>query len=199
MNSSFWNQKYSAVEYLYGCVPNDFLKASYSLIPDGPVLSLAEGEGRNACFLASLGKEVTGVDFSVEAVKKAQKLAQSKELSASFIHADLAEYDPGKDRWAAIVSIFAHTNPSLRKVLHRKVIDALLPGGVFILEAYHPKQVGRGTGGPADPHFCMTTETLREELQGLDILHLRELSRNVVEGTGHTGEASVVQCVGRKP
>jgi len=56
-----WNQRYSGDEFAYGTEPNSFLAENVKLLT-GPVLSLAEGEGRNAVFLASLGLEVLGVD-----------------------------------------------------------------------------------------------------------------------------------------
>ena len=62
-----------------------------------------------------------------------------------------------------------------------------------------PAQVGRGTGGPQDPDMTPTPAGLRAELAGLEFEHAAELEREVVEGRYHTGLASVVQLVGRKP
>jgi hypothetical protein len=84
---------------------------------------------------------------------------------------------------------------SERVLLHRKIVDALKPNGVFVLEAYTPDQLQFGTGGPKDPDMLLTAATLREELTGLEFLILREVEREVVEGTLHTGRASVVQCL----
>ena len=57
-----WDERYAAEEYVYG-TDNAFLKEHAQRLA-GPVLSVAEGEGRNAVFLASLGLEVLGVDGS---------------------------------------------------------------------------------------------------------------------------------------
>ena len=57
-----WDERYSAEEYAYGTEPNTFLTANFAHLPKGRVLSLAEGEGRNAVFLAQQGYGVTGVD-----------------------------------------------------------------------------------------------------------------------------------------
>jgi hypothetical protein len=46
---------------------------------------------------------------------------------------------------------------------------------------------------------CPTLAALREELPGLNFEIGRELERNVVEGAGHSGIASVVQVLARKP
>jgi len=51
------------------------------MIPHGRILSLAEGEGRNAVYLASLGYEVTGVDGSEIGLRKTISLLLFKDLS----------------------------------------------------------------------------------------------------------------------
>ncbi|HIA14519.1 MAG TPA: SAM-dependent methyltransferase, partial [Nitrospirales bacterium] len=58
-----WNQRYAGDEYIYGTEPNSLLAEHVDLLI-GPVLSLVEGEGRNAVFLASQGLKVHGVDGS---------------------------------------------------------------------------------------------------------------------------------------
>ena len=69
-----WDARYASQDYFYGTAPNDFLAAHAGMI-DGPVLSLAEGEGRNAVFLARRGLQVRGVDSSAVGLTKAQRLA----------------------------------------------------------------------------------------------------------------------------
>ena len=49
-----WNERYGKPEYAFGTKPNDFLVLVASQIPQGRVLCLGEGEGRNAVYLASL-------------------------------------------------------------------------------------------------------------------------------------------------
>ena len=51
-----WNERYNRAEYVFGTEPNDFLKENFQKIElCGRVLCLAEGEGRNAVFLAEQG------------------------------------------------------------------------------------------------------------------------------------------------
>ena len=88
-----WDERYSAEEYVYGTSPNNFLEANFSSIPKGKVLSLAEGEGRNAVFLAKQGYSVTAVDASLVGLNKARKLAEDNGVVIEFIQADLANYD----------------------------------------------------------------------------------------------------------
>lgn len=195
-----WDQRYGTREYVYGTAPNDFLAQHARDIPErGRVLCLADGEGRNGVHLATLGHPVVSVDLSEVGLAKARKLAETRGVRIETVHADLAEYDFAEARWDGIVSISAHLPGAVRRSVHAAVVRALRPAGVLILEAYTPDQIGRGTGGPSDPDFMMTEQILRAELPGLAFEHLATLERSVVEGSFHTGVASVVQCVARRP
>ena len=193
-----WDERYSAEEYAYGTNPNNFLEANVSSIPKGKVLSLAEGEGRNAIFLASQGYSVTAVDSSLVGLSKARKLAEDNGVTVEFIHTDLAEYDLGENKWDGIVSIFCPLPSSIRKQLHKKVEAALKRNGVFLLEAYTPAQLKYGTGGGNSVDVMQSKESLSLELAGLKFKHLIELERDVVEGIYHTGIGAVVQAIASK-
>ena len=195
---SFWDEKYDADEFMYGKEPNDFLRNNVDALPHGKVLCLADGEGRNSVFIASTGRAVWSVDLSTKGPLKTQRLAAERGVEVTAESADLADYDLGENRWDAIVSIFAHMPIDVREDLHKRVATALKPGGVFLLEAYTPSQVGRGTGGPQDPALTMQLNALKEELAPLTFVVVQEIERNVVEGIGHTGMASVVQVIARK-
>lgn len=195
---AMWDERYGSEHYLYGVEPNAFLVANEPSLPQGRVLCLADGEGRNSVFLAATGRCVTSVELTEAGTTKARKLAAERDVVVDAIVADLADYDLGPGRWDVIVSIFAHMPPAIRARLHRRVVEALRPGGLFLLEAYTPEQIGRGTGGPSSAELMMTAEALRVELAPLEFLHLVETDREVVEGTAHTGVGSVVQVLARK-
>jgi hypothetical protein len=165
-----WDERYNAEEYAYGTTPNKFLEENINCIPKGKVMSLAEGEGRNAVFLAKQGYSVTAVDA----------------------------YDLGENKWDGIVSIFCPLPSSLRKQLYKKVEAGLRQGGVFLLEAYTPDQVKHGTGGGSSVDTMQSKESLSHELAGLKFKHLIELERDVREGIYHTGIGAVVQAIASK-
>ncbi|HEY3286927.1 MAG TPA: class I SAM-dependent methyltransferase [Gemmatimonadaceae bacterium] len=194
-----WNERYSAPGYAYGTEPNDFLAGSAAQIPRGRVLSLGDGEGRNGVFLATLGQAVTSVDASPVGLAKAHALAETRGVVIETITADLAEFVITPDAWEGIVSIFCHLPPSLRQRVHAQVVRGLVPGGVFVLEAYTPAQLALGTGGPSDPQMMPTLALLRDELAGLEMLHAVETERPVREGVFHDGRSAVVQVVARRP
>lgn len=199
MNAHSWDERYATTAYVYGTEPNEFVAAMADRIPTGPVLCLAEGEGRNAVFLAGRGHPTTAVDASSTGLLKAQALAAARGVTITTRAVDLAEYAIEPAAWAGIIATWAHLPPPLRRRVHAQVVSGLRPGGVFILEAYTPAQIAFGTGGPKDPALCMTLASLRQELVGLEFLVARELEREVVEGTGHTGRGAVVQVCARRP
>jgi len=193
-----WDEKFSVEEYIYGKEPNEFLYEMTGKLKKCDVLCLAEGEGRNAVHLARQGFTATAVDSSKVGLAKANRLAQDFGVEIKTIPADLADYTLEEGAWDSIVSIWCHLHRDLRHRLHKDVVAGLRKGGTFLLEAYTPKQLEFKTGGPSTIEYLMELETLREELNGLDFIHGKELVRDVVEGVKHTGKASVVQVLARK-
>lgn len=193
-----WDERYSSDEYAYGKEPNKFLEENFGVIPKGEVLCLAEGEGRNAVFLAKQGYSVTAVDGSSVGLKKAEKLAKENGVEITIVHADLNKYEIGENCWDGVVSIFCPLPTAQRKLMHKKVVAGLKPGGVFFLEAYTPDQLKYGTGGGNSMDAMTTRESLLEDLEGLEFHRLVELERNVIEGSYHTGSAAVVQAIALK-
>ncbi len=193
-----WNQRYSSDTYAYGIEPNDFLVAMCNRLQKGRTLCLAEGEGRNAVWLARQGFEVTAVDASEVGLEKAARLADDHEVKITTVHADLADYRIEPRYWDAIVSIFCHLPASLRRSVHHQCVEGVREGGIFLLEAYTPEQLNYGTGGPPNVDMMMDAASLRDELSGLEFLHLQECVRKVHEGEFHNGMGAVVQMLARK-
>lgn len=196
-----WDERYgfSREEYYYGTEPNDFLRENAERIrAGGSVLCLAEGEGRNAVHLAGLGLRVTAVDSSRVGFEKLQALARTKGVQVNTVLADLADFEIAEQQWDAIVSVWAHLPPALRKRVHAACTRGLKAGGFFVLEAYTPRQLEFKTGGPPTSELLMTLPALQIELEGLSFLVARETEREVREGRGHHGPSAVVQILAMK-
>jgi SAM-dependent methyltransferase len=198
MDAAFWNNRYAAPEFFYGETPNAFVAEVAARIPAGPVLCLAEGEGRNAVHLATLGHQVTAVDQSAAGLAKARRLAAARDAEIETVLADLGNFTIAPGVWSGIVATFAHLPPAIRRKVRAQVVCGLQPGGVFVLEAYSLAQLAFDTGGPKSPELLMTLAGLRDELAGLKLLVGREIERDVIEGDGHTGRGAVVQILARR-
>ncbi len=193
-----WDERYNVSDYVYGTDPNEYLVEVTDRIPKGAVLCLAEGEGRNAVYLASRGYEVTAVDSSSVGLEKAQKLARERSVKIETIHADLADFDIGAERWSGIVSIFCHLPKELRALVCRRCVEGLKPGGVLVMEAYTPRQLVYGTGGPQVLELLVEPEDVKKELSGLRLDRAAEKVREIGEGIYHRGAGAVVQILAFK-
>ncbi|PSN10995.1 SAM-dependent methyltransferase [filamentous cyanobacterium CCP5] len=194
-----WDRRYSKSDYLYGKEPNDFVVQAAPLIPPGPVLCLAAGEGRNAVYLAQQGYAVKAVDISIVGLDKAKRLAAAAGVEIETEVVALADFKIPANYWGGILSIFAPLPPIARAKLHRQCVAGLVPGGMLVLEAYTPAQLQLKTGGPATASLMMDLAILHHELAGLEFKYGVETERQIVEGSGHHGLGSVVQVIAVKP
>ena len=198
-----WNRRYAAAGFYYGTAPNDFLREVEPVLPrHGHVLCLGEGEGRNAVFLAQCGHTVSAMDQSAVGLEKAQLLAREQGVRLVTHVADLETWDLGSTApvggWDAIVSIWCHMPVTIRPALHQRIVAALKPAGMFVLEAYRPEQLRYGTGGPPTVDLLPTLAELQYDFAGLELLIASAPERDVREGKGHDGLSAVVQVLARK-
>lgn len=196
---NFWHQRFNQDSYFYGTEPNDFLRENITAFPaKGRILSIGEGEGRNAVFLARKGYEVTAIDGAASGLEKANKLAKKRGVSIETQCIDLNDYVFEANYWDGIIAIFCHLPPLLRQQVHQQVVNALKSNGIFLLEAYSPKQLELKTGGPSNVDLLYTTDVLQQDLKGLNFLLLKETQRTITEGEGHNGLSAVTQVVAKK-
>ncbi len=170
-----WEARYSHDEQEFR-QPSPLLVKWIGEAPPGKALDLAAGMGRNAFFLAERGYEVTAVDLSPTAIRRARKQARKKSLPIEWIEADLDSYTlPG--RYDLIVISFFYIN----KKLAPAIMEALNAGGVLIYENHmlppqHPEEA-------AEHSFHFQPGELRALFPGLKLLHYEE--RQAGEKGGH--------------
>jgi hypothetical protein len=68
-----------------------------------------------------------------------------------------------------------------------------------VLEAFSKAQIGKLSGDPKEESWRYSATMLAQDFRQLDILDLQERNITLAESQYHTGEASVVQLVARKP
>ena len=195
-----WNKRFSVDEYIFGKGPNAFLASQRALFKPGMrALCVADGEGRNSVWLASLGLDVTAFDFSPVGVDKARALAREAGVAVDHRLSDIFRWDWREREYDAVVVIFAQfMGAEARKPLFEGMTAALAPGGVLVMQGYTPKQLDYATGGPKELENFYTAALLREAFAGLEILHLREHEDEVDEGAAHRGMSALVDFVARK-
>lgn len=199
-----WNEKFDRPDHLYGVEPNDFLRSSFDWISaKGRVISLGEGEGRNAVFLAKQGYAVTALDSSSVGLEKTKRWASQQNVTVETRLADLSMSELGNREWDGVIVIFCHLPKDLRLDIWKKIERSLKPGGVLLMELYTPRQLeatkaGRSIGGPKDLDLLVTEDEIRKSFPEMEFKILREVDRDIKEGVGHEGPSHTVQVLGRK-
>ena len=195
-----WDEEFSKPGYRYGTEPNGFLVEMAKRLPKGArVLAAGDGEGRNGVWLASQGHHVLALDASSVGLAKARALAEERGVTLETAVVDLSTYAPEAASADAVVLIYVHMPPDVRRAAHRNLVRALKPGGLIILEGFHRNQLGRSSGGPKDISMLFDLALLAEDF-GPDIraIHGFEGEVELDEGRGHVGRGAIVRFVGAK-
>jgi SAM-dependent methyltransferase len=195
-----WDDRYATPDYIFGTEPADFLCRHAGLIPHGSrILCLAEGEGRNAAYLAGLGHHVTGLDQSAVGLAKAARLAQTRGVTVTLRQGDVMAWDGSDGPWDAVIAIFIHFVVPERSALARACARGIAPGGLFLYHGYGPGQIGMGTGGPKDPAMLADAATIAACFQDWQAVVLRDHVATLSEGTRHVGTSALVDVILRAP
>lgn len=196
--SDFWNARYAEDGFAYGIHPNDFFKQELALLEPGRLLLPCEGEGRNAAYAAQLGWQVHAFDQSVEGRNKCLRLCKDLGVEVTYDIADAAAFDYGEARYDAVGLIYAHFPADVRRRVHLNALDSLTSGGVVLLEAFNPAQLGNESGGPKQPDMLYTIDMLAEDFRAAEILMLESTTVDLDEGPYHRGKADVIRMRARR-
>jgi len=191
-----WNRRYAAVDSLWSAKPNRFLVAEVEGLEPGRALDLACGEGQNAVWLASLGWDVTAVDYADVAVAKGMERAARADVAVDFQVGDLLDYVPDARSFDLVLILYLHiSSDGLRLVLERAT-GALAPGGTLVLVGHDLLNLTEGVGGPSDRDLLFTPDEVVARLPGLEIERAERLLRDV---DGHDRPAIDALVRARRP
>ena len=196
MKREDWNRRYAGVDSLWSANPNRFLVAEAEGLEPGRALDLACGEGQNAVWLASLGWDVTAVDYADVAVAKGIERAARAGVAVDFQVGDLLDYVPDARSFDLVLILYLHiSSDGLRLVLERAT-GALAPGGTLVLVGHDLLNLTEGVGGPSDRDLLFTPDEVVARLPGLEIERAERLLRDV---DGHDRPAIDALVRARRP
>jgi SAM-dependent methyltransferase len=184
MTPEDWDRRYDTPRMVWSSEPNRFLVEEVRDLAPGRALDLACGEGRNAIWLAARGWEVTGVDFSGVALRKAREAAGAAGVRLRLIEADLADYEPAPESADLVTLLYLQVPEPLRTLVLRRAAAALAPGGMLLLVAHDLENLARGHGGPKSPAVLSTPESVVAALEGLTIARAERVRRPVSTDEG---------------
>jgi len=186
-----WDARYADAELVWSAAPNTFVESELREHPAGRALDLAAGEGRNALWLASLGWQVTAVDFSQVALDKAHAVESAvvTDHPVTWVCADVLSW-PGLEEssWDLVVVAYLQLPEDQRREVVRRAFRALAPGGELLWVAHDATNLVEGTGGPPDPAVLMTADDVLADLgeDDFEVIRAERVARTVDQG--HRGE-----------
>lgn len=197
-----FDDRYAETGYHYGKDPDPFLATLAARFEPGQCALLpGDGEGRNGVWLATRGLQVTTFDLSKVGVEKALALAKARGVTIDAQVAAVESYPWPKSVYDVVMLNFLHLPPTRRAALHRSAWDALKPGGLFILQAFSPRQLDMrkngAEGGPQIRANLYTVEMLRSDLPGSAFDQLEDIDVEF-HGQSHHGLCAVLRVVARK-
>jgi SAM-dependent methyltransferase len=184
-----WDQVYRCESHLYSAEPNALLMNVAQSITPGRALDIGMGQGRNAAWLAARGWQVTGIDPSGEAIR----LAQSAGTPICAIQQPLEAFDPGVEEWDLIAGIYVH-GVLLRSA--DRIVHALRPGGVLVVEGFHRDVMQLGIQGMTGGALGYKTNAL---LRHFLALRIERYEDRIALADWRKIEAPIVRLVARKP
>jgi len=149
--------------------PNRLLVETAVGLPPGRALDIHMGQGRNALYLASLGWQVTGFDYSEQGVRAALEQAARRGLKIEAVVARHEDFDFGRARWDLVVLSYAWV--PLGEPYLSRIKESLKSGGVLVFEGL----LDESASDAAAPWLARPNQLLRLLLDDFRILRYEDV------------------------
>jgi SAM-dependent methyltransferase len=194
--ANLWNERFNTAEYIFGEEPNAFIQEfAYQLEGLKNVAAFAEGEGRNAVFLAGLGHDVTTFDYAESGLNKTLQLAEKNNVEVKTVQVDLLEDSVPIEQFNAAIMVFGHFLKEDQRCVFEKILKSVKPGGKIMMELYSESQLDYRTGGPKKLEMLYKPQDILDWCENYKIVHFFVGEQSRQEGTLHTGLAHVIQLI----
>ncbi|GGQ20889.1 class I SAM-dependent methyltransferase [Streptosporangium pseudovulgare] len=151
MDADRWDEMYRSRDRLFSGNPNGVLVTEITDLPPGRALDVGCGEGADALWLARRGWQVTGIDISETALRRAAASAADVEGRVAWERADLMTTPPPAGAFDLVsVQYF----PLLRRAgraAPRGLLDAVAPGGTLLFVTHALADLPPHPEGDFDP------------------------------------------------
>jgi SAM-dependent methyltransferase len=148
-----WDRRYADLEKMWSGQPNGALVAEVAGLTPGRVLDVGCGEGADAVWLARHGWDVTALEVSGVALKRAAGHANDAGVAVRWVHAGLAEAALPPASFDVVSAQYPALLRTPDSAAERALLAAVALGGVLLL-VHHAgmdtKPVHDGGIDPAD-------------------------------------------------
>ena len=184
----FWNRILTSPKPNFNTAPNAFLVEMIKGVKPGRALDVGMGQGRNTIYLAQRGWDTTGFDPAEQAVAVAREQATKAGIKITTHIARVEDFEWGDSAWDLILLSYVGGRDYADKVLR-----ALRPGGLVIVEAFHRDATKARPIGPA---VVFDTNELLQLFPGLRVIRYEDT--NAVSDFGMS-DTRLVRLAAVKP
>ena len=134
-------------------------------LPPGRAIDLGCGEGSNAIYLAKLGFDVIGVDFSPTALKRARANTRAAGVEVKFFEDDLTNLQHISGSFDLLVDfgVLNDMNPEDRDSYMENVVPLASPSSHFILMCFTESLPPEEVENRFSDHFQIKNLSMRSE------------------------------------
>lgn len=169
-NVDYWDQRYSEARPVWSGDPNPVLVEEVAPLAPGTALEVGCGEGADAIWLAGHGWQVTGVDFSAQALARAaERVPASLAGRTRWERADIRDWqlDDGP-RYDLVAASYLHFSGTLRRRVFATLATRVASGGHLLIVGHHPSDLDTAMPRPPEPDLFYTADELAQELPAGD-------------------------------
>ena len=160
MDAEQWDERYRAsAGGVWASEPPTVVREIAVELTPGSAVDVATGDGRTALWLAAHGWDVTGVDFSSEALAIAA--SRSGGGAVSWVCGDVHEWEPVASL-DLVASCYLHLPDNTAAVA--RIADWVALGGTLVVVGHDVENIAAGGHGPKDPGILYTPDLLRGAL-----------------------------------
>jgi SAM-dependent methyltransferase len=146
-----WDRRYAEGEQLWSGQPNGALVAEVAGLEPGRVLDVGCGEGADAVWLASRGWDVTALEVSGVALRRAARHAEDAGVRIRWVHAELAEARLSAGSFDLVSAQYPALLRTPDAAAERALLAAVAPGGVLLLVHHAGMETQAVHDGGFDP------------------------------------------------
>jgi len=160
-----WEERYGSSDRVWSGKPNPQLVTEVQKLTPGTALDVGCGEGGDSIWLAELGWQVTGLDFSQAGLDRAAAAADAAGIAdrTTWLQGDVRTWQPPAT-YDLISSQFMHLLDGGMPGLVARLADALNPGGTLLVVGHHPDDLHTGLRHATKPGVMFTPDDLAPAL-----------------------------------
>jgi SAM-dependent methyltransferase len=179
-----WDERYAEQPQLWSGRPNGALVTEVAGLTPGRALDVGCGEGADAIWLASRGWDVTALEVSGVALRRAAAHAQEAGTTVRWVHAELTEQALSPRPFDLVCALYPALLRTPDATAERALLAAVAPGGVLLfvhhagMDAQHARENG------FDPADYIWPETVAGLLDDDWAVEVDEQRPRIAPGTG---------------